>query len=111
MGRHRGQRLHGQTGHSAKKLIQAAVDAVDGNAPAPPELQLAWNCERWKCLPEAGAYLEQEHSLMMRMNVLNNIYGAYSHYRNAHGAQIHSLSESERRILRALKDDGFIFKA
>lgn len=84
---------------------------VDGDTPAPPELRLAWECERWRCLPETGAYMDQDYSMLLRMSVLSNIYSAYSHYRNARGAQIHSLSEAERRILRSLKDDGLIFKA
>lgn len=48
---------------------------------------------------------------MTRMSVLANIHNAYSRYRNAQGDAIHNLSEGDRRILRYLKDEGFIFKA
>lgn len=87
------------------------MEAVDGDASPPPELRLAWSCERWGCLPEAGAYLDQDYQLMNRMTVFSNIYNAYSQYRNAHGAAIHNLSEGTRKILRFLKDTGVLFKA
>jgi ABC-type phosphate/phosphonate transport system ATPase subunit len=87
------------------------VGAVDGDCPAPSELSVGWQCERFGCLPEAGGYLDQEYVLMHRMSVLMNIYAAYAHYRGSHGAQIHNLSDSERRVLRQLKDMGILFKA
>lgn len=87
------------------------MDAVDGEAPAPPELRLAWECERWRCLPDAGAYLDQEYSLITRMSSLSSVYASYSRYRNAKGAAIHNLSESDRQTLRRLKDMGVIFQA
>lgn len=87
------------------------MGAVDGESPAPPELRLQWECERYSCLPEAGAYFDQDYARMIRMSVLTNVYNAYARYRNSHGAQIHNLSESDRRILRHLKDLGIIFQA
>jgi hypothetical protein len=84
---------------------------VDGESPAPPELSLAWQCKRWGCLPDTGAYLDQDYVLLRRMTALSNIYDAYSRYRNLQGTQIHSLSENERRVLRSLKDMGILFGA
>ena len=84
---------------------------MDGEAPAPPELRLSWQCERYHSLPEAGGYLDQDYALVTRMGSLANVYSAYAHYRNAQGAQIHSLSVSERRVLRYLKDTGVLFRA
>ena len=84
---------------------------MDGDTPAPPELQLSWNCEKYSCLPAAGGYLDQDYSLMLHMAVLSNCYNAYNQYLNAQGAQIHGLSENTRRILRYLKDAGILFKA
>lgn len=80
------------------------MGAVDGQSPAPPELRLSWECEKYHCLPETGGYYDQEYNLMRRMVVASNIYTAYSRYRNAQGAQIHNLSDGERRILRGLID-------
>jgi ABC-type phosphate/phosphonate transport system ATPase subunit len=85
------------------------VDAVDGSASPPPELRLAWACEKWSCLPDAGAYLDQDYQLMNRMTVFSNVYNVYSRYRSMQGAQIHSLSDGERKILRFLKDAGVLF--
>ena len=86
------------------------MGAVDGDTPAPPELYIAWECEHWGCLPDSGAYFDQDYRLMLLMKVLSNVYAAYSRYRNASGRQIHSLTTGERRILRNLKDMGLILK-
>ena len=86
------------------------MEAVDGESPAPPDLRLGWECERFSCLPEAGGYLDQKYMRVSQMAALMNVYGAYAHYRNAHGTDIHNLSESERRILRQLKDMKLIFQ-
>lgn len=87
------------------------MECVDGESPSPPELRLSWSCERYHSLPDAGGYLDQDWALMLRMNALANIYGAYSRYRNAQGRQIHSLTIGERQILRMLKDKGILFNA
>jgi hypothetical protein len=87
------------------------VGAVNGDEAPPPELKLAWACERWHSLPEAGAYLDQDYQLMNRMNIFTNIYNVYSHYRNLQGSQIHTLSDGQRNVLRWLKDNGILFKA
>lgn len=87
------------------------MEAVDGDTSPPPELIIAWDCERYHCLPNAGAYLDQDAALITRMKVLTNIHHAYSSYRNSQGAQIHNLSDSTRRVLRYLKDEGLIFRA
>jgi hypothetical protein len=85
------------------------VDAVDGTSPAPPELRLGWECERWHCLPDTGAYLDQDYRLMTWISALMNAYNALSRMRSMHGAQIHNLSEGERRVIRYLMDIG-VFK-
>lgn len=86
------------------------MEAADGEASAPPELRLAWECERFHCLPEEGGYMDQDYSMMLKMATLANVYGVYSRFRNAQGAQIHQLGSADRRILRWLKDMGLIFK-
>jgi hypothetical protein len=87
------------------------VGVVDGEAAAPPELKLGWECERYGCLPDAGGYLDQDYYLVSCMSSLMSIHRAYARYRNSVGAQIHSLSTSDRMILRRLKDMEIIFKA
>lgn len=94
---------------NTKKLIAAVVGAVDSDETPPPALQIAWNCQKWNCLPDSGGYLEQDYALMKNMTISLNIYNALSRLRNAKGAQIHSLTESDRKILRVLVDLGLLF--
>lgn len=82
---------------------------MDGDEPPPKELLMAWECDRWRCLPETGGYYEQDYGLMRRMTALSNVYRALSKLRNASGKQIHNLTESERRILKLLVDMGLLF--
>jgi hypothetical protein len=72
-------------------------------------LELAWQCERWHCLPDAGALYQQDAQIMYRMAVCANIYDTLTHLRNATGEQIHNLTDAERRTLRSLIDMGLIF--
>ena len=80
------------------------VGVVDGDDTPPPELRLAWQCQKWSCLPDAGAYLDQDYELMNRMSVFSNVYGVVSRLRSLQGKDIHSLNEGERKMLRWLMD-------
>ena len=79
---------------------------MDENGEPPQELSIAWQCRNWNTLPENGAYFEQDKKLMTTMTTLMNIYNVLSKYRNMEGAQIHQLTESDRKILGALIKDG-----
>jgi len=70
---------------------------------------MAWQCERWHCLPDTGALLDQDAQTMFRMAAFMNTYDALTHLRNSTGEQIHSLTTQERGILRILLDMGLIF--
>jgi hypothetical protein len=59
-------------------------------------------------LPENGGVNDQDFMTMHRMKALNNIYRVVSHLRSLQGEAIHTLSDSERRILGALIDEGLI---
>jgi len=85
------------------------VAVLRDDASPPAELRLAWNCERWKTLPEAGGWLDQDYRTVTRMTVLSNVYDACSQWRNLTGERIHLMSEQTRRILRALLDQGINF--
>jgi hypothetical protein len=85
------------------------VDSASGEAPPPPELRIAWQCERWNCLPDAGGYLDQDFVTVTRMTALSNVYNAVVRIKSLTGKNIHKLTDSERRILRVLKDEGIIF--
>ena len=56
---------------------------IDGLAPAPPELRLAWHCKRFGALPEAGGILDQPAYLLDRMAMADNIHTAYTSYQSA----------------------------
>jgi hypothetical protein len=82
--------------------------AESPDAPPPPELIAAWQCQKWGCLPEAGGYLDQDYGLMQRMSVLSNIYNTVIRLRNMKGAQIHQLTTPERRVIKWLLDEGLL---
>ena len=74
--------------------------------PPPRELKLAWDCERWGTLPDSGALFDQNYALMLRMSVLGNIFQTVLRLKNLKGHAIHSLTTSERRLLRYVQDSG-----
>lgn len=88
-------------------MIEAVVRSFDGEPP-PSELITAWEVQRWGTLPEAGGLYDQDYVLMRRMRVLSNIHDAMSAWRNLTGKQIHNLTDSQRKIIRALREDGLL---
>lgn len=81
------------------------------SAPPPLELKLAWQCERWRTLPENGGLMDQDYQLMQRMNALSNVDSAIDSWKNAGGERIHSLSVHTREILGSLLAMGINFNA
>lgn len=51
--------------------------ALNQKVDPPPELALAWACQRWHSLPDSGAYRDQSATTMRRMNAYLNVYEAY----------------------------------
>lgn len=84
------------------------MDAANGNGAPPPILRLAWTCEKWNRLPDEGPPLEQDYLLMRHMTMASNIYRTVTRWYTLDGKAIHSLSESERSILKMLKDMGLM---
>ena len=82
-----------------------AVAVAEGDGALPAELRLAWDCERWSALPDAGGVMDQDAMLMHRMAALSNVYAAVVRARNAQGKEIHQLTRQERRILKWLMDE------
>jgi hypothetical protein len=60
-------------------------------------------------MPDAGALLDQDYQQIRQMEVCANVYDAVSRLRNSRGAQIHSLTESERKILGWLVKERMLF--
>jgi hypothetical protein len=79
------------------------VDCAEGRTPPPAELRLAWMCGDHS-LPASGGVLDQEYQVMHRMRSLDNIYNVVHRLRNLKGEEIHSLTDTERRIIRSLRD-------
>lgn len=80
--------------------------AVDDKGPPPPELRIAWGCRRWNSLPESGVYMDQDWTLMTRMEVLLNVYEAMTAFRGAKGDEIHRLSAHHSKVLAGLVEMG-----
>lgn len=79
----------------------AVIDCVYGDAPPPSELSLSWQCERWHTLPDVGGLWQQDYLTMKRMTITANVYNAVSRLPNAN-----QLTDSDRRIIRMLMDNG-----
>lgn len=83
--------------------------AATGHGAPPADLLLAWQCERWNTLPEAGGYMDQDYRTVYRMTALANMHRAVVRIKSLSGKDIHKLTDGERRILRALMDNGILF--
>lgn len=78
-----------------------------GSGPLPPELRLAWLCGE-SHLPEQGGILDQDFVTLHRMNVYRNVHQVVKHFRSLRGAAIHTLTDDERRLIKALRKDGLL---
>jgi len=88
--------------------MEAAVLSAEGEAPPPAPLQLAWWCNKWGTLPEAGGLHDQSYRTVIEMVTLENIYNVVTRVRNMQGEQIHQLTSQERRVLASLREMGLI---
>ena len=59
---------------AAARYAQGAQDCD----PPPPELSLAFNCQKWGVLPDAGGLRDQRAGIVNRMTAAMNVYEAYS---------------------------------
>ena len=92
-----------------KKLIEAAANCARHGERPPIELRIAWDAKKWGALPEGGGMMDQDYGLMQRMNAVDNIYSTLARLQNMQGAQIHNLTDAERRLLGTLKDMGLLY--
>lgn len=65
--------------------MEAAAAAQYGGEP-PPDLELAWVCDKWG-LPDSGAVLDQSVLLLNRMRTAKNVYDAFHSMMNFSGDQ------------------------
>ena len=104
MGGNAGLDSHERTRYGFKKLIEAVVASVDDNEDPPPVLRLSWMSRKYSALPNAGGVLDQEYAMLHQMDVVSNVHDALSRFRGYKGKAIHSMSISERRLIRSLRD-------
>lgn len=71
------------------------------------ELRVAWMCGDG-LLPDTGGVLDQDAGLMTKLRVCTNIYRTVTRLRSAKGADIHKLTDSERRVIRVLREMGIL---
>ncbi len=83
------------------------VDAAQHGKESPPALLLAFWCGDGH-LPDAGGVYDQDYATYMRMIMARNIYNAVRTSKSAVGAQIHALPSGVKRIVKSLKDDGYM---
>ncbi len=95
-------------GRSTKKLIAGVVAVVDEDAQPPAPLVLAWLCGP-NHLPDSGGLHDQDYNTIAMMTVARNVHNAMSRLRNAQGAQIHQLTNEERKIIRKVLDMGLLY--
>lgn len=82
------------------------MDAAHGEA-APMELKLAWMCGE-NLLPDVGGVLDQDCELMTKMRATSNVYRTLTRMRSLQGSQIHTLTDGERRLIRSLRERGYL---
>jgi len=85
------------------------VNAAKDNEVPPPELLLAWQCNRFGCLPEAGGYNDQDVIIMERMGVYDKIYNFEKRWRSMEKRDYATLSENDRAMFMLLKNQGIKF--
>lgn len=61
-------------------------------------------CKSWSALPEAGAMLDQDYNLIVKMQTLLNVYDSVDAFLGAKGKNIHNLSRGTQRTLKALQE-------
>jgi uncharacterized membrane protein len=71
------------------------------------ELRLAWMCGE-SLLPDSGGVLDQDAELMTKMKVTRNIYRTVTRLHSMQGAQIHALTDGERRMIKSLREGGYL---
>lgn len=80
---------------------------IEDDATPPAELRMAWMCGEHH-LPKTGGIEDQDYRQMRLMRAAENIYKVLDKLRNLQGAQIHSLTTAERKLIKSLRDGGYI---
>lgn len=57
-------------------MLEAAASA-QWDHPAPKELQMAWDCQRWGVPPDGVSLADQPAGLISKMNVAINVFDSF----------------------------------
>jgi hypothetical protein len=57
-------------------------------------------------LPDDGGVYDQDYATLRTMRALGNVHGLITRIIGMKGAEIHRLTESDRRLVRYLRDEG-----
>lgn len=79
---------------------------IDAGGPQPEAHMLSVWASRYNSLPSAAAILDEDYFLLVAMSQAAAFYDTLAYYRSLVGDQIHSLSHTQRVILRRLIDLG-----
>jgi hypothetical protein len=70
------------------------------------ELEIAWMCGDHH-LPDSGGILDQDGFLMRKITACRNVYGTLYRMKHLKGADIHKMTDNERKIVRSLMEGGY----
>jgi hypothetical protein len=76
------------------------VECANGDGSPPPELLFYW----WY----GAGTPDEEYSQVYRAQAAGNIYGTVKRYRGLKGKEIHNMTDSERRMIKSLRDTGLL---
>jgi hypothetical protein len=68
---------------------------------------MAWMCGD-HYLPDGGGVFDQDYQLITRMRTFSNIYNTLDKMRNLKGNTIHQLTDGERRLIKRMREGGYI---
>ena len=57
-------------------------------------------------MPDDGGLFDQDYKLMRQMSGLSGVYNTVTYATNLKGKEIHRLTDSQRRMIRFLMDEG-----
>jgi len=88
-------------------MIRAAVLCAYGRAAPPPELQMAWQADRWHALPNGGGLIDQPAGLLDCMAATSEAFELMRDYRALKPAQVgawqHANPTAWKKVQRWLK--------
>lgn len=70
----------------------------------PAELLMAFDCERYSCLPAAGGVLDQPAGLLRKMTRFMNVYLAFTAYAKADKTKMAAWKKNNSEMWQIVKE-------